>query len=212
MKHCFTIPLLFVFVIFLITPNESKSQSGTIQIGDQVWMKNNLTVTKFANGDVIPHAKTQEEWEKAGVEEQPAWCYYQNDPESGERYGILYNYYAVNDSRGIAPNGWRVPSSEDWKDLQKYLGNKKEFCMKIKSEQTWKENVEESSPVGFNALAAGGRDLFGNFFSLGSFTAFWIGSNDGKTPAKRSVVCSDVYVGRNLNDKRNGFSVRCIKE
>ena len=69
----------------------------TVTIGEQTWMAENLNVSKFRNGDEIPEAKTNEEWIKAGNEGKPAWCYYENIPANGEKYGKLYNWYAVTD-------------------------------------------------------------------------------------------------------------------
>lgn len=80
------------------------SYAQTVTIGTQVWRTKNLDVATFRNGDSIPQAKTNEEWEKAAENQQPAWCYYNNDPANGAKYGKLYNWYAVNDSRGLAPD------------------------------------------------------------------------------------------------------------
>lgn len=89
----------------------------TVTIGNQVWMTKNLNVDKFRNGDPIPEAKTDEEWIKAGENKQPAWCYYENDPANGEKYGKVFNWYAVNDPRGLAPEGWHDPTEEELQDL-----------------------------------------------------------------------------------------------
>jgi hypothetical protein len=75
---------------------ESSNEIGQITIGNQIWSTKNLDVSNFRNGDIIPEAKTDEEWAKFGQEHQPAWCYYDNDPENGKMYGKLYNWYAVN--------------------------------------------------------------------------------------------------------------------
>ena len=198
--------LLFILASFV----EDKVE--TVKIGNQEWMSRNLDVKQFRNGEPIPHAKTDEEWEKAGEQGKPAWCYYNNDPSSGENFGILYNYYAVIDSRGLAPEGWKVPTIKDYKSLLSHLGGKEQFCDKIKSKEGWKEGGSGSNESGFNGLPAGGRDLFGNFYAQGAFSGWWLApQNTGEKGNKRSMVCSNVYVGRNLNDKRNGFSVRCLK-
>jgi uncharacterized protein (TIGR02145 family) len=84
----------------------------TIKIGKQTWMAENLNVDKFRNGDLIPHIQDPEEWEQAGKNQQPAWCYYENDPENGNIYGKLYNWYAVNDPRGLAPEGFHVQAMQ----------------------------------------------------------------------------------------------------
>jgi uncharacterized protein (TIGR02145 family) len=93
-----------------------KPQYESVKIGDQEWMPINLDVDRFRNGDLIPHVESDEEWEKAGENEQAAWCYYDNDPENGKKYGKLYNWFAVNDPRGLAPEGWHVPSKEEWEE------------------------------------------------------------------------------------------------
>jgi len=99
-----------------------KSGFKTVEIGEQVWMAENLNVSTFRNGDPIPQARTQEEWKKAGENKQAAWCYYDNNPANGKKYGKLYNYYATSDPRGLAPNGWHIPTDSEWKTLIKYLG------------------------------------------------------------------------------------------
>ncbi len=95
----------------------------TVKIGDQVWMAENLGVSRYRNGDPIPEVQDPEKWKslKTG-----AWCYYKNDEEYGEIYGKLYNWHAVNDPRGLAPEGWHVPSDKEWMKLERYLGMSKE--------------------------------------------------------------------------------------
>lgn len=90
------------------------------KIGNQIWMAENLKVTKFRNGDPIPEAKSIEEWVNAGKNNNPAFCYVNNDPSTAQKYGILYNWFAVNDSRGLAPAGWKVPSNEDIYELRDF--------------------------------------------------------------------------------------------
>ena len=115
-----------------------------IKIGDQVWSKKNLNTDRFNNGDIIPHAKTEEQWKKAALNKQPAWCYFKNDVANGTKLGKLYNWYAVNDPRGIAPDGWRIPTDSDWKQLVNYLGGSYEMgwgysdpANKMKSTTGW---------------------------------------------------------------------------
>ena len=113
------------------------SYAQTITIGTQVWMTKNLDVATFRNGDPIPQAKTNEEWEKAGENQQPAWCYYDNDPANGAKYGKLYNWYAVNDSRGLAPVGYHIPSDAEWTKLTDFLGGESVAGTKMKSKSGW---------------------------------------------------------------------------
>ena len=94
----------------------------TVKIGKQIWMTNNLDVVTFRNGDTIPQLKTEEEWEKASKLELPAWCYYNYDPVNGTKYGKLYNWFAVNDSRGLAPKGYHVPTESEWAKMIDFLG------------------------------------------------------------------------------------------
>jgi uncharacterized protein (TIGR02145 family) len=93
----------------------------TVKIGDQVWMAENLSAIKFSNGDIIPEAKTEAEWILAGKNKQPAWCYYNFDANYEATYGRLYNWYAVNDFRGLEPSGWAIPKEKDWIGLKVLL-------------------------------------------------------------------------------------------
>jgi uncharacterized protein (TIGR02145 family) len=93
----------------------------TCRIGDQTWMATNLNTDKFANGDQIPEAKSEKAWIEACTKKQPAWCYFENKSKNGKIYGKLYNWYAVNDPRGLAPKGWRIPTTEDVEKLNKKM-------------------------------------------------------------------------------------------
>ena len=117
--------------------------SKEVIIGNQVWMTKNLDVSTFRNGDPIPEAKTDEEWEKAGENKKPAWCYWDNDPANGAKYGKLYNWHAVNDPRGLAPDGYHIPTDAEWKILTKYLGEK--AGTKMKSTSGWLSHTEKGS-------------------------------------------------------------------
>jgi uncharacterized protein (TIGR02145 family) len=93
-------------------------------MGEQTWMKYNLEVVTFRNGDTIHQAQSNQDWEKAGFNQQPAWCYYVIDEDAIEKsYGILYNLYAVNDPRGLAPEGWHISTETEWRELEAYLLN-----------------------------------------------------------------------------------------
>lgn len=93
--------------------------NGTVTIGSQVWMTKNLNVDKFRNGDPIPQAKSEEEWKVAIENKQPAWCYYDNNPANGVKWGKLYNWFAVNDSRSLAPKDYHIPTDSEWTTLIK---------------------------------------------------------------------------------------------
>ena len=114
---------------------DNKGPIKGVAIGTQVWTTKNLDVATFRNGDAIPQAKTNEEWKAAGENKQPAWCYYDNKVANGTKYGKLYNWYAVNDYRGLAPAGWHVPTDAEWKVLIKSLGD--DTGKKMKSTLGW---------------------------------------------------------------------------
>jgi uncharacterized protein (TIGR02145 family) len=132
----------------------SITQTGnykSVKIGTQTWMVENLNVSTFRNGDPIPEAKTNEEWEKAGKNKQPAWCYYDNDPKNGAKYGKLYNWYAVSDPRGLPPAGWHVPSNNEWTILSDFLGNDAGKKMKSTSGwDSWQENLTCQNCLNWN--------------------------------------------------------------
>jgi uncharacterized protein (TIGR02145 family) len=110
----------------------------TVKIGTQVWSKKNLDVSTFRNGDPILYVTNMEDWKNAGYykgAKTPAWCYYQFDPSNNEKYGKLYNWYAVNDPRGLATEGWHIPSNVEWDILKNYLGS--EIGKKMKNASGW---------------------------------------------------------------------------
>jgi len=144
-----------------------QSIAQTVTIGTQVWMTKNLDVSTFRNGDPIPQAKTDEEWVKAGDNKQPAWCYYENDPANGAKYGKLYNWYAVSDSRGLAPVGYHVPSDAEWTLLTDYLGGEEKAGDKMKSKQGWAEDGNGTNSSGFSGLPGGNRNSNGSFDLIG---------------------------------------------
>ena len=110
---------------------------GDVTIGNQVWMASNLHTFYFRNGDPIPIVKTDEAWEEAARNEQPACCYYENEAENGQKYGLLYNRYAVNDPRGLAPEGYHIPSDEEWTELSDFLGGEENAGYQMKANAGW---------------------------------------------------------------------------
>lgn len=96
-----------------------KQDFSEITIERQVWMTNNLNVNKFRNGDIIKQAKSKEDWQKAKKNKEPAWCYYDNDSINGDKYGKIYNFYAVNDKRELAPKGWHIASKNEFLELRR---------------------------------------------------------------------------------------------
>ena len=189
------------------------SCGGDASIGNQIWMAENLNVDKFRNGDPIPHAKTAEEWYRAGENGEPAWCYYDNDPSNGDRYGKLYNWYAVNDPRGLAPEGWKIPSDEDWSRLTDFLGGETVAGTKMKSTDFGAESGNGANESGFSGLPGGCRLDGGTFGNVGIYGYWWSSTEDGTDDAwarDLGYYYDDFY--RDNDDKADGFSVRCLRD
>ncbi|MFM7668530.1 MAG: fibrobacter succinogenes major paralogous domain-containing protein, partial [Bacteroidota bacterium] len=177
----------------------------------QVWMNRNLNVSTFRNGDLIPEAKTKEEWEKAGKEGKPAWCYYNNDSKNDTKYGKLYNWFAVNDSRGLAPQGYHVPSDDEWTTLSDYLGGTDAAGTKMKSISGWEENGNGTNESGFSGLPGGYRTSYGSFRIIGQEGRWWSSTENEANIAWAHYLNYD-YVYSNLDYKRFGYSVRCLRD
>lgn len=125
-----------------------------VKIGNQVWKNKNLDVDRFRNGDLIIQANTCEEWNKAWINRQPAWCYYNFDSDNS-KYGKLYNRFAVNDPRGLAPNGFHIPSIDEWKILIDFLGGIDNAYIKLKSKNKWSKDNSGTNESGFSAMPLG---------------------------------------------------------
>jgi len=194
-----------------VTKTVVKDTEAT-RIGAKSWALANLDVVTFRNGDTIPEARTNEEWVAAGDAGKPAWCYYNNDNATGKKFGKLYNWYAVNDPRGLAPKGWKIPGSSDWEALAGSLGGSQIAGKKLKSTRGWDEGSSGTNESGFNGLPGGYRKENGIFANTGSIGIWW-SSTEGK-----SLTAIDFYLALNVslklsvNPRKRGESVRCIRE
>ena len=188
-------------------------QAQTVTIGKQVWMTKNLDVSTFRNGDPIPEAKTNEAWKAAGENKQPAWCYYDNDPKNGTKYGKLYNWYAVNDPRGLAPAGYHIPTDAEWTVLTDYLGGVGIAGKKMKSTSGWDENGNGTNSSGFSGLPGGTPDDHGPFATIGKFGYWWSATEyDTNYAFTRSLSYNDDDLYRSHPGKGTCLSVRCVKD
>jgi uncharacterized protein (TIGR02145 family) len=189
------------------------SKFNEIKIGSQVWMTENLNVARFRNGDLIPEAKTVDEWKKAGEEGKPAWCYYENNPANGEKYGKLYNWYAVNDPRGLAPEGWHIPSDKEWTTLIVYLGGEAVAGGKMKSTSGWNYKGNGNNSSSFSGLPGGHCNRHGSFNYFGK-NGYWWSATESLTDNAwdRVLHHGDDNAYRNYYYKSNGFSVRCLND
>ena len=188
-----------------------KKDPGTVTIGTQTWAAANLNVSTFRNGDSIPEARNSEEWVKAGESGKPAWCYYNNDPANGAKYGKLYNWYAVNDPRELAPVGWTLSSDADWSQLVNYSGGQKVAGTKLKSISGWSEN-NGTNEAGFTGLPGGYRVENGTFLNQNSIGTWWSATESNSRTAIDHYLALSGSLSKSSSPKQRGESVRCIKK
>jgi uncharacterized protein (TIGR02145 family) len=194
-------------------PAANETGYPSIRIGKQNWMGVNLDVAKFRNGDLVPEARTNEAWMNAGNAGQPAWCYYENKPENGLAYGKLYNWYAINDPRGLAPSGWHIPTDAEWRETTLFLGGEDAAGTKMKTPAGWTHDGNGTNESGFSGLPAGSRDRYGEFVYVGRIAYWWTSTSyDLDFAWYRVIDESPYYVYRTNFYKQNGYSLRCIKD
>jgi len=200
-----------VDVKFKVIAARAVAPHKSVSIGNQVWSSENLNTAYFTNGDKITEAKTNEEWKAMGEQGKAAWCYYNNDPANGDKYGRLYNWYAVADPRGLCPAGWHVPSDQEWTQLTDALGGM--AGAKMKSVKGWTGGGNGFNSSGFSGLPGGTRGYDGTFASIGNFGYWWSSTQASTTNAwLRSPDYSDADGYRGYATKANGFSVRCVRD
>jgi uncharacterized protein (TIGR02145 family) len=232
-KYYSTIPPILFFVFGLLSCSNEETttqtpvaarptvpiQNGEVQIGTQIWMTKNLNVSRYRNGDPIPQVTDQTQWENLTT---GAWCYYNNDPTNGPIYGKLYNWYAVNDPRGLAPNSWHVPCDEEWTILINFLGGEGEAGGKMKATGILKggtglwisPNFEGTNSSGFSGLPGGNRYYVPLSFFSSNIAGYWWSSSeyDGFLYAwSRYVDSYNSIVFRDFYSNSIGCSVRCVK-
>ena len=196
----------------------------TVIIGDQEWMVENLKVTHYNNGDPISTALDNSQWNTTTEGAFAIYPYEEidglnSDAEVLEAYGALYNWYAVDDTRGLCPVGWQVPAwEEDWNVLESFVYP--ESGGKLKSNRTYPQphprwddpNLGATDQFGFTALPAGARFEEGTFSYAGQI-AFWWTSTEDDNPWYKNISYDQSGISHGINWGRNvGFSVRCIKE
>ena len=195
-----------------------------VKIGDKWWMAENLKVTHYRNGEPIPNITDSTEWAEY---ERGAYCFYDNDNSNIQIYGNLYNWYAVNDSRNLAIEGWHVSTNDDWKQLEISLGMTEEdadkcACRgtyadvggKLKAESGWYDNGNGSNTSGFTGLPGGYRWGYnGRFGSIGILGMWWTSTLSYSSSAKHRhlhydyscIECGSYSIG-------SGLSVRLVKD
>jgi len=219
MKHMTKFLLFFCmfgYITFAQAQEVVKDYDGnvykTVKIGSQVWMAQNLKTTHFQNGDPIPNVTDGMQWKDLII---GAYGSYDNIRANADIYGHLYNWYAVNDSRNIAPSGWHIPTDAEWTTLTTYLGGKDIAGSKLKETGTtyWlTPNAGATNESGFTALPGGYREIDGKFGDVG-FKGFWWSSTELYTVLAwyRNVGYDYINVFRVGSNKSLGLSVRCVR-
>lgn len=165
--------ILCLCIIGMTKPKEITGD--TVMIGELEWRTSNLSEVKFANGDPLECVGSTEEWLIAVQENKPAYCYFDFDSSNSETYGVFYNYHAITDPRGLAPDGWRVPTRADLEKLTETTGK---LCSRsLRSKRGWDDEGTRfagSDNFGFNACASGIISTEGKFLNQGRIAQFWI--------------------------------------
>lgn len=186
--------------------------SSEIIIGTQVWTNQNLTVSRYRNGDIIPQVTDYKKWVGLST---GAWCWYNNDSATYWPYGKLYNWYAVNDPRGLAPIGWHIPSDVEWSAMVNFLGGASVAGGALKEAGTihWNSpNTGATNSTGFTGLPGGYRYASGPF-NFNGVDGYWWTSTSRNTSSAwyHNLYYTDATVYRFTSPKNYGFSVRVIK-
>ena len=180
-----------------------------VAIGSQCWFAENLRSDNYANGDAIPSALSQSAWQSTT---SGAVAVYESDVSNLATYGRLYNWYAVNDPRGLCPSGWHVPTDEEWTALTDHLGGKAVAGEQIKSSPSDSPRWNGTNSSGFSGLPGGNRPTYGNFNSARNRGYWWSSSPYSSTAWGRELSSNGDNVGRYGSHRRNGFSVRCVRD
>lgn len=199
-------------LIFFYIPTEGKGQDTgeeNLIIGDQEWSSRNLDTMHYNNGDSIPRIDDAAIWNSINY---GAYCYYENDTKNGRIYGVLYNWNAVNDPRGITPDGWRLPTYWDMLELVKFLNDSGITGKALKHTTGWGNPEPGSDNSKFSALPGGFRDSSGSFESKGTTGRWWTISELNPENAWFYELNSenDVLIIDN-SSKNYAYSVRLIK-
>lgn len=187
---------------------------GTVEIGDQEWMYENLKTTTFNDGTPIDLVTSNTLWSGLSV---GAYCYYDNDISYSNEYGNLYNWYTVQNNN-LCPAGWTVPSNQDWINLRNELGGTTAagFAIKESGTEHWiAPNAGATNTSGFSAYGGGTRLADGSFTNFNVYGYWW-----ASTPSGNINYAYRVYVGANqeafstntTENRKLGFSIRCVKQ
>ncbi len=198
---------------FVACTDADNNNYTVVQIDTLIWMAENLNTTHFRNGDAITDIQSNALWAGSTTE---AYCDYENLPSYGATYGKLYNWYAVDDSRNVAPSGWHVATDAEWTALMTFLGGETVAGGKLKETDTihWvNPNIGATNISGFTALPGGDREFDGTFQFIKFSGAWWTASIFNVGYAWSCVMnCNEVLVGHGGASNIFGRSVRCVKD
>jgi uncharacterized protein (TIGR02145 family) len=184
---------------------------NVVVIGDQIWLKENLKVTKLNDGTSITTNLTDSEW---GNITAPAYCWPNNSSGYKDVYGALYNWYTINTGK-LCPEGWHVPNNDEFFTLMRYVGGTQTGGDKLKESGTthWgSSNTGATNETGFTALPAGERQIGGYFVGPGGFGLWWTSTEfDNSNGMMWNIYSDEPVVSLGANYKPSGSSVRCIK-
>ena len=189
---------------------------STVQIGDQCWFAENLRTTTYLNGDAIPQNLSDGDWSSTT---SGAMAFYIDGPA----YGGLYNWYAVDDARGICPSGWHVPTDGEWITLEMVLGMSESEAnnfswrgtdegTQLKADYGW-SNGNGTNLSGFLGLPGGLRRTTGVYQYVGSFGYWWSSSQYEYVNGYRRLLGQNYEgISRYFSELRRGYSVRCVRD
>jgi uncharacterized protein (TIGR02145 family) len=181
---------------------------NTVKIGDQLWMAENLKVTRYNDGTAVPYLTEKSTW---AANRTGGYCWYNNN----EAWGALYNWYAVN-SGLLAPDGWHVATHNDWTILADFLGGEDVVGGKLKETGGVRWNSPNNSATNdywFTAIPGGLRSLDGTFSYFGGGAYWWTSTvYDGANAWARNIYWNGTAVGREHIGYVHGLSVRCVKD
>jgi uncharacterized protein (TIGR02145 family) len=203
---------------------------NTVDVLNQTWLLDNLATTTFMNGDTIFFAKSASDWRAAGIAKMPACCYYWDEIKNGELFGLLYNWYAVIDPRGIAPDGFRIPSNQDWETLAINLAKIGNVYKEPEVKDTQKKNffatmIQKIKDYNTDNLWGLGEERCGFEMCLGGYrlddgtpssshfleSSFWT-KTEHTIDKAISYSIERTYISRSYEHKNYGFYVKCIAE
>ena len=177
---------------------------STVQIGDQCWFAENLRTTTYLNGDAIPRNLSNGDWSSTT---SGAMAFYIDGPA----YGGLYNWYAVDDVRGICPSGWHVPTDGEWTVMTNFLGGEIVAGGQMKATYGWGGGGNGTNSSGFSGLPGGYRNDLGGFGDAGYNGDWWSSSPSGSDAWFRYLDVSEDVIRYDVS-QRDGFSVRCVRD